>query len=77
LAIRETKSRLKKYHEFYALLEGITEVEFLQDVLIQVQEISPTQSNPSHVQSTFKLLISGFNKKFPKRESEETTAKDI
>jgi hypothetical protein len=35
LEIRETKSRLKKYTEaeLYALLEGVTEVEFLQDVI--------------------------------------------
>ena len=65
---------------FFALLEGITEVEFLQDVvhlptkltkgsIAIVQERFPTQSNPSHEQSTLKLLISGFNKKLPKKES--------
>jgi len=79
--------------EFYALLEGITEVEFLQmlsilptkltkessiatilqfSVIIQVQERFPAQSNPSHWQSTLKLLISGFNKNLPKKESKFT-----
>jgi hypothetical protein len=75
------------------LLEGITEVEFLQDVIhfaykldkkpsiakilqfsviVQVQERLPAQSNPSHEQSILKLLVSGFNKKLPKKESKFT-----
>jgi len=41
-------------------------------VIIQVQERLPAQSNPSHEQSTLKLLISGFNKKLPKKESKFT-----
>ncbi len=88
-------SRSTTEAEFYALLEGITEVEFLQDVIhfaykakltkessiakilqfsviIRVQERLPAQSNPSHEQSTLKSLISGFNKKLPKKESKFT-----
>jgi len=41
-------------------------------VIIQVQERLPGQSNPSHEQSTLKLLISGFNKNLPKKESKFT-----
>jgi len=41
-------------------------------VMIQVQERFPAQSNPSHEQSTLKSLISGFNKKLPKKESKFT-----
>jgi len=41
-------------------------------VIIRVQERLPAQSNPSHEQSTLKLLISGFNKKLPKKESRFT-----
>ena len=36
-------------------------------VIIQVQERLTAQLNPSHEQSTLKLLISGFNKKLPKK----------
>ena len=94
-------SRSTTEAEFYALLEGITEVEFLSilptkltkessiakilqfSVIIRVRERLPAQSNPSHEQSTLKLLISGFNKKFAKEriiahyESTENQATDI
>jgi hypothetical protein len=41
-------------------------------VIIEVQERLPAQSNPSHEESALKLLISGFNKKLPKKESKFT-----
>jgi hypothetical protein len=37
-----------------------------------MQERLPAQANPSHEQSTLKLLISWFNKKLPKKESKFT-----
>jgi hypothetical protein len=41
-------------------------------VIFQVQERLPAQSNPSDGPSTLKLLVSGYNKKFPKKESKFT-----
>ena len=86
LGKRNHVSRSTTEAEFYVWLEGITEVESVQDVfhfanevdkrifncknIIQIQERLPAQSNPSYEQRTLKLLISRFNKKLQRTDAD-------
>jgi hypothetical protein len=45
-------------------------------VIIQVQERLPGRSNPLHEESALMLLISGFNKKFPRIKVHYVTTED-
>ena len=57
------------------LTKGSSIARILQfSAILQVQERLPAQSNPSHEQNTLKLLISGFNKKLPKKQSKFTVS---